>query len=255
MTCWIGMTLAVGTLVSRPARADHHGEITSEGPDRSSFQASVALVAARFDSMFFGGDYEGVIPAVQWSGDGFGVAASMPLYRLESNGFRTYGLGDLVLQGQARLVGSDERHAGVGLAFALPTGGEVNGLGMGHIMAMPSAYGSLLVDRVRCSASVGFGRALDLEQHVHGMWPLVAPMNMSEVTWSGGAEIGLGHHASLATRVSGGVPVGAPGIDRVVGGVRGGWGTGNVSTALELQAGIVGDPFTVRAIVETMVRF
>jgi hypothetical protein len=34
-----------------------------------------------------------------------------------------------------------------------------------------------------------------------------------------------------------------------------GWGTSRVSTGFELQAGIAGDPFSVRGVLETALRF
>ena len=55
-------------------------------------------------------------------------------------------------------------------------------------------------------------------------------------------------------RVSGGVPIG-DGDHRVVGAARVVWLEGRFTTAAELQAGIAGDPFTVRGVVSTAMTF
>jgi hypothetical protein len=81
-------------------------------------------------------------------------------------------------------------------------------------------------------------------------------MNMSEITWGGGGDVAVADDVRVGARVSGGVPVGAlPGHERVEGAVRVAWGKGRVDTAAELQAGLVGDPFTVRGVVSTALRF
>jgi hypothetical protein len=41
----------------------------------------------------------------------------------------------------------------------------------------------------------------------------------------------------------------------VIGAGRVAWGTPRVSTAFELQLGIAGDPFTIRGVVDTALRF
>jgi hypothetical protein len=44
------------------------------------------------------------------------------------------------------------------------------------------------------------------------------------------------------------------GIDRATAAVRATWAEPHVLTSFELQVGLVGDPYVVRGIVETMVR-
>jgi hypothetical protein len=254
----ITVVLIAGTLVSRPARADHHGGMTmsSSAADESTVEASVSLIAAQYDSMYYGGDYQGVISALRWSRDRFGASANVGVYRLQENGLRVYGLGDVVVQGQARLVDDGYRHAGVSVAVSAPTGADSNGLGMGHFMAMPSMWGTWMVHPVTFSVSAGFGRALaDLGDHLHGMWPLVEPMNMSEVTWGGGAAVSAGYGVNVTARIAGGDPIAAPGVDHIVGALRVDWGNRRVSTGAELQAGVIGDPFKVRGVVDTAFRF
>jgi hypothetical protein len=45
------------------------------------------------------------------------------------------------------------------------------------------------------------------------------------------------------------------GVTRVIGAGRLAWGTSHVSTGLEVQVGLAGDPFTVRGVVDTALRF
>ncbi len=68
------------------------------------------------------------------------------------------------------------------------------------------------------------------------------------------AAFGRGLHAVV--RAGGGHPVGNfLGHERVIGAVRFGWGTGRVDTAAEVQTGLVGDPFTIRGLLETALHF
>ena len=254
MAVWLGVALAI--LGSRPAFADHHGmAMTSQEPE-SMFAATIALGAARYETQYYGGEYESIVPALSWSRDRYTVSASLGLYRLEENGLLLYGVGDFVVSGQVRALDVDTTHAGVALAVSAPTANETNGFGMGHTMAMPSVWASTLLGSAILSGSVGYSRALaSLGDHVHGMWPLVEPMNMSEITWGAGAEVAVVPDVRVSARVSGGVPIIAAGVDRVIGGVRVGWTTGRVSTAAEVQTGLAGDPFTIRGVLETALRF
>jgi len=254
MALWLGVALAI--LGSRSAFADHHMATTSESQPDSLFAAAIALGAASYTTKFYGGDYESIVPTLSWSRDRYAVSASLGLYRLEENGLLLYGLGDLVVSGQVRALDVDTTHAGVALAVSAPTANETNGFGMGHPMAMPSVWASTLLGPAIVSASAGYSRALaSLGDHVHGMWPLVEPMNMSEITWGAGAEVAVVPDVRVSARVSGGVPIIAAGVDRVIAGVRVGWTTGRVSTAAEVQTGLVGDPFTIRGVLETALRF
>jgi hypothetical protein len=79
-------------------------------------------------------------------------------------------------------------------------------------------------------------------------------MNERELTWSAGGDTELGADFRAGARLAGGIPFGA-GSERVVAGVRVGWDRGRVTTAAELQAGLAGDPFTLRGVVETALRF
>jgi hypothetical protein len=243
------------------AHADHHAMAMEHDDSSSSFGAHVSLLAATFspsqaDNMYYGGNYEGVSAGGdgtygRWSG-----GASWSYYRVLRNGDEQYGIGDLVAQGQCALVQESAVQAGVTAAVSVPTGDQELGLGMGHGMMMPAAYAVGHAGRMVLTGSFGYSRALTSGNHVHGMAPLVEPMNMSELTWTGGGDVAIAAGVRAGARFSGGVPVGAmPGVDRVVGAVRVAWGSGRVDTAAELQAGLVGDPFNIRGVFSTSLRF
>lgn len=242
--------LIAGTLLlsASSARADHsHAVAHSEG----GFGAGLSMVAASFDTMLYSGNYQGVVPAVSWSHDRFAASASAALYRVEENGASYYGPGDIVVSGQATIVGAHPAHAGVVVAVSAPTGDDLHGLGMGHPMVMPALFGMWMHERIVLSATAGYSRAIGGDtDHDHGMWPIVDPMNLSEVTWSTGGEIAIKPRLQAGARFSGGIPIGT-GEHRIVGALRVGWGSGSFSTGAELQAGIVGDPFNLRGVVST----
>lgn len=251
-------------LLSGVAFADHHGMVmpSNDNASDSSFDASVSLVAATFspsqsDMMDYGGNYQGVVPALGWTMDRYAAGASWAYYRVLRNGQSTYGVGDLVVHAQVAVLRNHTAQAGALLAVSAPTGDDIYGLGMGHPMLMPAMWGAWRHDELVLTASLGYSRAAaDLGAHIHGMAPLVEPMNMSEVTWSTAGEYALGGGVHAGVRVSGGVPVAiTSGVDRVVGAARVAWGEGRVDTAAELQAGLAGDPFNFRAVLSTALRF
>jgi hypothetical protein len=128
---------------------------------------------------------------------------------------------------------------------------------MGHVMVAPSAWASWRAAPFTVAASGGYGRALvDLggAHHDHGSMPLVDPMNLQELTWSAGADIDVGHGLQVGGRTLGAVPLGS-GLARVIAGGRVAWGTPRFSTGFEAQVGLAGDPFTIRGVLDTALRF
>ena len=256
MRRWI--TIA-GCIIPAIAHADHHGMVMTEGENsRSTFGAGVSLLAATYQTMTFGGDYEGIVPAGTWSMGRYAAGANMPLYRILENGNRRYGIGDFVANGQVALLLDHDVRAGMSFAVSAPTGDDMIGLGMGHLMLMPAAWAGARMGRVIGAASFGYSRALvdDASHHDHGMWPLVEPMNMSELTWSASGEVAVGSGVRTGARFAGGIPLGAmPGHERVIGVLRVAWGSGRIETAAEAQTGLVGDPFDIRGVLQTSLRF
>ena len=252
MRSWIIFVM----LGSAPALAQHHPEADSDEHHASSLGAGVMMLAATYQTMFYAGNYEGVVPSFGWSNERFAAGVSAAFYRLEENGAAIYGLGDVVVHGQATIVGNREARAGVLAAVSLPVGDGMRGLGMGHFMVMPAAFGAWTIDRVELVATAGYSRAFGMGDHDHGPWPIVEPMNREELTWSAGASLAVTDEIHAGTRVSGGIPLLDPmGVNRVIGALRAGWGRGRVSTGAEIQAGIAGHPFIVRGVVSTALSF
>jgi hypothetical protein len=244
------------------AYADHHGMVMeSDESPASTYTAGVSLLAATFspslpENMYFGGNYQGVVPSASWAMGRYAAGASWAYYRMRRNGNEDYGVGDLVAHGQVAIVTEHDVQAGAMFAVSAPTGSDAAGFGMGHPMVMPAAYAGWRSGPVAFAGSFGYSRALVSGVHVHGMAPLVEPMNMSELTWSGSGDVAVGRGVRAGARVSGGIPVGSlPGTDRVVGALRIAWGEGRVDTAFEFQAGLAGDPFNIRGVVSTALRF
>lgn len=216
----------------------------------------MSVVAARYHNQFFLGDYQGVTPAARYSRGKLSVGANASLYRLTSNGAINYGLGDVVTDGQLQLAGGHPASAGIALAVSLPTGSQREGLGMGHAMVMPSAWGVYMTDHVTYVGSFGYGRALGGGAHAHHSsgGSLVDPMNISELTWSAQADLSLARALTAGVRAIGGIPVGEDGDNRIVGGVRAVWTEGRVTTSAEMQLGFDGEPFEVRGLLATSLK-
>ena len=257
----IGVVALVGSLTPSAAgvaRADHDMAMSENHHAGPELSVGLSVEAAEFDDTAYVGSYEGVTPSVGWMRGRFGAGAAISVYHLSKNGLSSYGPGDAMLTGHATVIATGAVHGGVALHVMVPTGSELEGLGMGHVMVMPSGWASWHAAPVTVAASGGYGRAMvglgGGGGHDHGPMPLVDPMNLQELTWSASADVDVGHGVQLGGRTAGGVPIGG-GLTRVIGGGRVAWGSSRISTALEAQLGIVGDPFTIRGVVETTLRF
>lgn len=256
MTLAPRLLFAIAIAVSGVAHAQHdHGAV--EHPHHATWSASAALIAARFSTPSFVGDYQGISPAAHWTSMRLAASIVAPLYRITKNGATDYGPGDVMAHGQLVLLGAHARAAGVALAVSVPTGSERERLGMGHVMVMPAAWASYGVGEAVFAGSVGYGRAIGAggEHADHGGGPLVDPMNFSELTWSATGDLRLARTLSAGVKLGGAVALGEAGTDRVSGGARVTWGTGRVQTTAELQGGFVGAPFEVRGVLASLVRF
>ena len=240
----------------RAARAQHsHHEHGTPVPS-SAFGASVSAVVAHYETRSFVGNYQGLAAALRWAADRYAAFVAQPVYRLEKNGARYHGPGDLVVHGQAMVLGDHPRHLGVALAVSLPIGSQRAGLGMGHVMLMPALWGTWAFGDLAVHASAGYGRALGASgAHAHGGTPLVDPMNFSELTYSASGDLGLARELRIGARLGGGIPLDEAGVHRIIGAVRVMWTAGRVETTAEVQGGLAGDPFTLRGVVETTLRF
>lgn len=254
----IGVAALVGLVApAGEARAGHDMASMSETHHADSeVSIGVSVEAAEFETMFYVGSYQGVTPSLGWMRGRFGATAALGLYHLTQNGLSRYGAGDAALAAHATVLAGEAWQAGVALHVMLPTGSERENFGMGHAMATPSAWASWRAAPVTLSATAGYGRALVSidETHDHGARPLVDPMNLQELTWSAAADVEVGHGVQLGGRTRGAAPIGN-GQTRVIGGGRVAWASDHVTTGLEVQLGLVGDPFTIRGVVDTALRF
>lgn len=239
------------------ARADHDMAMaeTHHGED-SELSVGLLVEAAEFDTTLYVGSYQGVTPSLGWMRGRFGAGATISLYHLTENGRSLYGPGDAMLVAHAAVIDGDALRAGVALHAMLPTGSELDNLGMGHMMVMPSVWATWRTAPVTIDASAGYGRAMTGlgGGHDHGPAPLVDPMNLQELTFRAAADLDVGRGVQVGGRALGGIPIGS-GATRVIGGARVAWGTPRVSTGLEVQVGLAGDPFTLRGVLDTALRF
>lgn len=249
--------LALLAIPSSAARADHdmaHMAMSSDDAVSSSFQGGVSMIAASFAQTNFGGNYEGVMPSLGWMRGPWSASASVGLYRIYENGIEIYGPGDVMVSGTVTLFTSDALRAGISVMVSAPTGNMEQGFGMGGPMAMPAAWVAWTHHRVTLAGSGGWGGMLSGGMRDMTM-AVVDPMNQSELEWSAGADVAITRDIRGGVRMLGGIPVGEPGVDRVIGAMRVVWGSKRVETGAELQAGVVGDPFKVRGVVETSLHF
>lgn len=254
--------LALGAPATARAQHEHHhghepagaGEAAAVRP--RPFELGVALTAARYDQDLYAGDYVGASLSAGWRRGRLGVRAALPMYHLRKNGASVDGVGDVALGVDVVAYQRGALTAGVGLGATLPTGAQMTGLGMGHVMLMPMAW--LGHDRARggIMVSAGWCGALGAEaaHHDHGPWPLVEPMSASELMAEVRGEVRLGRGLRATARADVAVPLqGDP--TRALVAAGGAWHRAGTVFGAELAAGLAGDPFTLRAQVTSALHF
>ena len=255
--------VAVSTITAGSARAQHdhhhHGDPAPAGDAPAAvrpFEVGLALVGARYDQMLYTGDYAGVGLSVAWHRGRLGLRASVPAYHLRRNGQVIDGVGDATVGADVLAVQRGALSVGGGVTVTLPTGEQLTGLGMGHLMLMPALWASRDGGALSLGATVGWCGAIgaDPAHHDHGAWPLVEPMSSSELMASVRGDVAVARRVTAGVRLLAAFPLqGDP--TRVVGGVGGRWRGERTETGAEVQAGLAGDPFTVRALVTSALRF
>lgn len=256
------LVVVVTLVVAAPAHAqhDHHhhdgAAPTAAAPAPPPFEVGLTAVAGRFDQELYAGDYAGLTVAVGWRHGRLGVRAALPAYHLRKNGAAVDGLGDVGLAVDVVALQRGRLATGAGLSVTLPTGDMMTGLGMGHVMAMPMAWLSWSRATTTLGASAGWGGALaaDASHHAHGPWPLVEPMTSSEIMGDVRVERALTGRLGGLIKATLAMPLQGD-ATRVTAALGARWRGPQVETGAELQAGIAGDPFTVRAVVTSAVRF
>jgi hypothetical protein len=255
------LTIAAVCGLAAEARADHdhaaghaHGE-----DDGAGLSLSFGVLAARYRTTLYAGDYEGTRVGAAWSRGRFTLGAAITGYRLTRNGRTDYGPGDATGSADVELVGGPRGAIGLAVALSAPTGSARRGLGMGHPMMMSSLWGRWSLRRVLVDAAIGYGRVLgDTSAHAAhgGPWPLVDPMNASELTLGGAIAVALSPQLRVGVASACAVPVprGDGATSRATAALRATLHTGRVVTDIEIGAGLLGDPYAFRGLVSAAVR-
>jgi hypothetical protein len=236
-------------------------ESGDHAPDGHGLQVALAFEAASIED----GDYQGALSSVLWNRDWAGAAITLPVYRLRRGDETVVGLGDLVVQGHARLVGDARGGAGLTAGIGLPTGSAEDGLGMGHVMVLGGAFGVWQPRPFGFLLSVLLARSLgehDADEHEHDADSgpsagarVVDPMNFSEIGSMLRAAVAVTDELSVYALGLVAVPVFEPGVTRVQAGPGAQLSLGAWLLGAELQFGIAGDPFEVRALVSAGLGF
>ncbi len=258
----LAVALAATATLGTRAHAEHdhaqhqHQQGAAPAGAALALSASLGGVAATYRQRLYTGEYAGGTVGVGAAYGRFVLMATLTGYQLARNGAEQSGLGDTMVHGGVTVVTRGAVAGGVQLMVMVPTGDDMAGLGMGHLMAMPAVWLAARLPAVSLDATVGYARGIgDASAHAeHGSWPIVAPMSFSELTAEGTALAALastldaGVHGTLA------IPTGES-PTRATAGIRIRWRAGRVETTADLQTGLAGDPFRVRGTLATAVRF
>jgi hypothetical protein len=223
-----------------------------------SWRLRLGQETARFESPRYEGHYQGLSLGVRLANARLSAGAALSVYRIVRNGLASRGLGDLSLHSHAALLGSSrgKARAGLVLGITLPTGDATADLGMGHAMLMSGAWATARVHQLLVSSQITYGKALrgnNAHHHHDSFGPLVAPMSPSELgaTLSASAPI---YQGATGVRLRGGVDGAQPILDKaataraslLVGLLLG----DRVQTSFELKLPIVGEPSTLKLVLE-----
>lgn len=221
---------------------------------------SAAIVAetATFDRG--GGDagnYQGISARVNGRLGGLAGSLLVPMYRLDDRaGGTSFGLGDLLALGEARLYRASQGRLSGGalLGVTAPTGSRERRLGMGHVMVMPGVWTTLAGASFSSRLDLGYGRVLGSRHAGHhqggharsGTSPVVSPMNQEEVTATLAVETPLRSWLTAGVSGSGAWPVRAPGTARGVASFILRLPEVPLAPWAAVQVPLAGDPFGIR---------
>jgi len=243
---WLWVSQALADHCHRPPLEPRRARHSAE--PRAAVRVEGRSVFATFETRRYRGSYEGLGLAGGWSNQRWRAEADLPVYRLVKNGKSEHGPGDALLALAITTWTTEAFRAGFEAGGTVPFGEAEAELGMGHVMLLPSAWGSLELGDTRVAARLGYAAALAEASghHAHGMSPLVGPMNHREVgaalfvngTLRPGIGVQLG--ADLA------LPTGDGQTRSIVSGAIL-FDAGRLTSLVELELPLVGNPFTVRA--------
>ena len=221
---------------------------------RSGYQVSVGWETARYRNSRYEGQFEGTSVAMGFRYQGFLITGKVPAYRLVRNGLPTEGMGDATLAMEQRVFSSADGHNALGarMALSIPTGAQSQDLGMGHSMVMPGVWARFQWQRLHGHLGLDFARAMGTTDSQHGghnmsYFPIVQPMNMSELSATGLLELEMLGKMAIRTRLVSARPVASGnGTPRSIAGLGVGFTGEALSTYLEWQTPIEGTPFQSR---------
>lgn len=269
----VGSLVAAVLLTARPAEAQSCHALELTEPDERPFRTTLGLQVASYDTGREQGDYQGLYAGVSYQRPWFGAEVVLPAYRLTRKSGTHVGLGDLVVTARASALrlrdGAIE--LGVALPVMVPTGSASSQLGMGHVMLMPALWFSLDLAPFALRAQAGYGRALGGDEHANhtgeqgghhghevavpaGLFPLVNPMNRSELEHGLALGLRVQRHIGVHARWFGALPLGEGALRQVVGAGA----TAEldpVELLVEVQVPAAGDPFQAKLITQVALAF
>jgi hypothetical protein len=221
-----------------------------------TYRVALSSVFGTFTRTDVRGEYQGLFVTGTLSHPWFTAELALPGYRIAQTGSHAYGPGDLALNVRGNVYRSADESITVGpeVAVTLPTGSADDGLGMGHVMLMPGGFVSWQHQGFTLITQLAYGRALgSASAHMHAgdgePWPIVNPMNRSELSHSVGFSASVHPNLRLTGRLIGAVTlfnhagaareIIAPGLQLIV---------GAFDFALEQQLPIAGAPFVSRTL-------
>lgn len=219
-----------------------------------TYRVALSSVFGTFTRPSVTGEYQGLFLTGTVSHPWFTAELAMPGYRIAQTGSHAYGPGDLAFNARGNVYRSADESITIGpeVAVTFPTGSADDGLGMGHVMLMPGGFVSWQHAGFTLITQLSYGRALgSASEHAQhgGAWPIVNPMNRSELAHSVGFSALVHANLRVTGRLIGAVTLGnhsgsareivAPGLQLVM---------GAFDFALEQQLPVVGAPFVSRTL-------
>ncbi|MET0387519.1 MAG: hypothetical protein ABW321_16230 [Polyangiales bacterium] len=253
-TWWLGLAVSLLGLASTQAEAQSCHAASLRPTDGLTYRVAASAVLGSYDTAAVSGEYQGLFLTATLSHPWFTAEVALPGYRMAETGRHAYGLGDVLVSARGNLYRSTDQHwlAGPELAATLPSGRAEDGLGMGHVMLMPGGFVQWRHAGFAVITQLAYGRALgsmDHAAHGDGPFPIVNPMNRSELTHAIGVSATVHPNLHVTGRLLGAVTlfdhagaareIVAPGLQFIA---------GAFDAALEIQLPVVGNPFSSRTV-------
>ncbi len=217
----------------------------------ASFEAGLAVEGATVQA----GAYQAIAPTLAWSRGRYSLRAVVPAYHIERYGYEDTGLGDVILSGHVQLAHGHAWALGVIAAVGVPTGNAGDGLGMGHLMVMPSLFVAVQRGRAAITVHAGLGKSLaDADDHAGHRSSIVSPMNPFEVGTALRVSLGVTPRLALQAAAGLAVPFG-DGVTRSTASAGTRYRVGATDVGFELHLPIAGDPFRARLVADVAHRF